>query len=171
MMLQTERATRGARRAFVCHQALLADWTQELSRLGVRLKLPELAGVDRTRFPHVDDFVDPELHRHRARWDMVDVPVPVRDLAQRVWELLEPLAENDMADDRERRVALDEARAAYAALYADAEAIAQSSVTAAKRRPAARSRARPSLRARLARRVPVRYRRRLRRAMRSVRRS
>jgi hypothetical protein len=175
--LETERATRGNRRAFVRYEDLLDDWPRELSRTAELLDLPALTGHGlRERFPQVDDFVDPTLHRTRVRWDELDVPAGVRDMAEEVWGLLQPLADpgGDTAEVHRR---LDAARAAFGSLYGEAEAISQSSVTAAKPRrkpkkpPPAAPDGPPPLRVRLARRVPAPYRRRLRRALRSVRRS
>jgi hypothetical protein len=156
VMLETEHLTRGAPRAFVRYEDLLADWAREIAALGARLDSAALRDVDRERFPQVDRFVDPTLHRSRVRWDELDVPPRVRDMAEEVWELVQRRDDLDPA-------ALDAARSAYVALYAEAEAIAQSSVTAAKPRRKRAKEPPPSLRVRLARRVPVRYRRRLRR--------
>ena len=64
------------------------------------------------------------------------MPAHVRELADEVWCALQPLADRD-ADVAAAERALDDARARYRALYAEAEAIAQSSVTAAKRRKGA----------------------------------
>jgi hypothetical protein len=164
VMLETEHATRGARRAFVRYEDLLADWAREVARVGTQLDSPVLAGIDRARFPQVDRFVDPTLHRSRVRWDELDVPARVRDMAEDVWRHVQSLA----APEGDARAALDETRAAYAALYGEAEAIAQSSVTAAKPRRRRAKEPPPSLRVRLARRVPVRFRRRLRRLLPSL---
>jgi hypothetical protein len=158
VMLETERLTRGAPRAFVRYEDLLADWSREIAAVGERLDSAVLRDVDRSRFPQVDRFVDPTLHRSRVRWDELDVPPRVCDMAEEVWELVQRLAA-DAADE----TGLDAARDAYRGMYAEAEAIAQSSVTAAKPRRKRGKAPPPSLRVRLARRVPVRYRRRLRR--------
>ena len=133
-MLETERATRGARRAFVRYEDLLADWRAR-GRPRRRAARPAAAARrrPRARSPQVDAFVDPTLHRNRVRWDELDVPGALRDLAEDVWAQLQPLADAD-GDTPAAAPALDEARAAYGALYAEAEAIAQSSVTAAKPR-------------------------------------
>jgi hypothetical protein len=130
----------------------------------------------RERFPSVDDFVDPTLHRNRVSFDDLDVPPLVRDMAEQVWQTLQPLADPD-GDTAGTHAALDEARADYARLYREAEAIAQSSVTAAKPRkkqPAAAKKPAPqppSLRGRIARRLPPPARRRVSRALRALRRS
>ncbi len=169
--LETERATRGKRRAFVRYTDLLEDWPREVNRLSDRLDLPTLAGVDRESSPAVEGFVDPTLHRNRLDWDRFDVPARVRDMAESVWLELQPLADPD-GDTPELHARLDAARAAYAELYKEAEDIAQSSVTAAKPRKkpakakATGPKAPPSLRVRVARRVPAPLRRRVRRALR-----
>jgi hypothetical protein len=175
--LETERATRGARRAFVRYEDVLEDWPRELGRVAELLDLPALEGGDlRERFPEVDRFVDPTLHRNRVGWHELEVPAPVRDLAERVWLQLQPLADPG-GDTQEVQRALDESREAYGRLYGEAEAVAQSSITAAKPRkkpkPAGQGSpgASPSLRVRLARRVPARYRESIKRARRSLRRS
>jgi hypothetical protein len=170
--LETERLTRDARRAFVRYDDLLADWSREVTRVGEQLRLPLLRDLDRSAFPAIDGFVDPSLHRNRATWDGADVPVRLRDLAEDAWNRLQPLADAG-GDTAAVRAALDEARGAFQALYAEAEQIAQSSITAAKPRGGGGRAAPPrppSLRGRVARRVPVRYRRMLRRAARSLRR-
>jgi hypothetical protein len=172
--LETERATRGSRRAFVRYEDLLDDWPREIARMATLLDLPALSGGDlRRRFPEVDEFVDPTLHRNRVRWDELDVPASVRDLAERVWGLLQPLADPG-GDTAEVHRALDDAGTSYRSLYAEAEAISQSSVTAAKPRRKPKKPAAPpplTLRVRLARRIPVRHRKRIKRAVRSLRRS
>ena len=173
VMLETEHSTRGTQRAFVRYEDLLGDWEREIRRVGELTGDTALAGLSRSDFPAVDEFVDPTLHRNRIGWEEHDVPERVRTLADDVWEQVQGLARpgGDASAARER---LDVARAAFVTLYAEAEAIAQSSATAAKRlppKPAAPPAPppTPSLRARLSRRVPVRFRRRVRTTLRSLR--
>ena len=169
--LETEHATRDGDRAFVRYEDLLVDWEREIRRIGRLIDSPVLSGAARERLPEVDRFVDPTLHRNRVRWDALDVPPRVRDLVEDVWRRLQPLAGDD-GDAPATRASLNEARTAYAAFYAEAETIAQSSITAAQRRGPQRAKRPgppPPLRVRLARRLPVRYRRRLRGAVRSLR--
>jgi hypothetical protein len=154
--LQTEHSTRDAQRVFVRYDDLLADWVPEIRRLGAALDVPALASVDHV--PEVDAFVDPTLHRNRTTWDDLDVPGPVRDLAERVWTQVQ-------AQDEP---ALDASRAEYRSLYGEAEAIAQCSIMAARAiKPKPKRKAAPkpppTLRVRIARRIPAPYRRRLRR--------
>jgi hypothetical protein len=158
--LETERATRGSKRAFVRYEDLLQDWTSEVRRVGEAIESPKLAAVERN--PEVDKFVDPSLHRNRIGWEELEVPAPVRDVAEEAWSRLQPLASGEDAH-------VDDIRDAYGALYAEAEAIAQSSITAAKPRKKPQKPGpppEPSLKGRLARRVPAPYRRRIKRALR-----
>jgi hypothetical protein len=154
--LETERATRGAKRAFVRYEDLMADWPRELGRMGELLEIPSLVGGDlRTRFAQVDDFVDPTLHRNRIRWEELDVPARVRDMAEEVWGLLQPLADPG-GDNAETHARLDAARASYGELYEEAEAISQSSVVAVrprKKRQNASPKPPPALTTRLRRRL------------------
>jgi hypothetical protein len=154
--LQTERSTRDAQRVFVRYDDLLADWVPEIRRLGEALDVPALASVEQV--PAVDAFVDPTLHRNRTTWADLDVPAPVRDLAERVWEQIQ-------AEDGP---GLDASQEAYRRLYGEAEAVAQCSIMAArtvKPKPKAKRAPKPppTLRVRIARRIPAPYRRRLRR--------
>ena len=159
VMLETERKTRELPRAFVRYEDLLADWERELRRAGTKLGDPLLMGMERSRFPQVDEFVDPTLHRQRRGWEGLEVPDRVRDMAERVWGELQPLAD-DGGDTADLRAALDSSHREYDDLYRDAEAIAQSSVTAVKPRKKAPP---PTLRVRVARRIPPGARKRLRR--------
>jgi hypothetical protein len=180
--LETERATRGSRRAFVRHEDLLSEWPRELRRVGELLELPTLAESSPERNPEVDAFVDPTLHRNRVGWDELEVPPRMRDMAEDVWRRLQPLADPG-GDTPEVHRSLDEAHAAFGDLYAEAEAIAQSSINAAKPRkkpakpkpaPAAtdgRPAPAPTLRSRAVRSLPAPARRGLQRAVRSLRRS
>jgi hypothetical protein len=166
--LENEHSTRGAQRAFIRYEDLLAGWRGEVGRMGELLALPQLADPDPTRAAQVDAFVDPGLHRNRVDWDELGVPPRVRDMAEHVWEQLQVLA-TPGGDAAPAHAALDEARSAFVELHEEAESIAQSSITAAKRGRKAGPAAPPSLRVRLARRVPARYRKRVRRALGRVR--
>jgi hypothetical protein len=171
MTLETERSTRGTRRAFVRYEDLMADWEREIRRVGELTGDGALAGVTRGAYPSVDAFVDPTLHRNRVHWDSHDVPESVRVLADDVWEQIQGLARPD-GDSPAAHEGLDRAHVAYTTLYGEAEAIAQSSVTAAKRGRAKRAAgpaAPPTLRVKLLRRIPAKHRRRLRSALQSLR--
>ncbi len=168
VMLETERFTRETRRVYVRYEDLLADWAPQLRRAGEILDIPRLASVEADHFPQVAEFIDPGLHRSRTRWDDLAVPASLQNMCEGVWERFELLAAPD-ADEPLVRAALDESRAVYAELYAEAEAIAQSSATAVKPRKRAAPKPPPpglrGLRIRVARRIPARHRRRVRRLL------
>jgi hypothetical protein len=173
--LETERATRGARRAFVRYEDLLTGWHGEVTRVGTLLDVPALARVEPERAAAVDAFVDPTLHRNRVGWDELDVPPRVVEMVEDVWRAVLPLAAPG-GDTPEARATLDGAADAYRAFYDEVEAIAYSSIAAVRPRrakPAAAPRpaaAQPSVRVRLARRLPASYRHRIRRALSALRR-
>ena len=129
IMLRTELQSRGLPRAFVRYDDLLADWAEQVSRVGRLLDEPVLGELDLTRRAAVDAFVDPQLRRQVRGWDDLDVPAGLRGLVDRTWDALVPLAADEDAGSR-----LDALRAEYEQLYADSEAIAQSSARAARAR-------------------------------------
>lgn len=120
--LLNERRTRGRGRAFVRYDDLLSDWRSTMNTVGERLKLPyRLDASDDS--PHVvDEFVDPTLRRVRVRWDELDVPQALSEIAERVWQALQAFVEPRGAI-AEARAQLNELRTEYDAMYADARAI------------------------------------------------
>jgi len=163
--LFTERATRDVPRLFVRYDDLLADWTREVTRAGEVLDLELVRSATPVELRSVHEFVDRDLRRSRTDWDHVTVPDGLRALAERTW----------LAANEERFEEFDALRAAYAELYAEAEAIAHSSIAAGRHAHPARNGAVPPAAAWLIRRVPVHHRRRLpatwrRRAIRALRR-
>lgn len=168
--LHTEQTTRQAPRAFVLYEDLLSDWASEVARVGELLSLSALAEVNSADRPDVGALVDPRLRRSAPGWGDMEIPHGLRSILDAVWSDLRRLAEPG-GDDGATHATLDEALAVYGRLYAEAEAIAQSSVTAAKPRrrpgPPAPERKSPVRRApaslplQIIRRIPRRYRRRV----------
>ena len=103
----------------------------------------------------VHEFVDRSLSRSRPDWGDLALPAALRAQADETWTLMSALADGEADLAR-----LDEVRAAFVALYEESEAIAQSSIEAARRRAAPAS-GLPVPAARLVRTVPRRYRRRI----------
>lgn len=153
-VLFTERATREGPRAFVRYQDLLDDWTRPLARVGDLLGLAVVRDAPALSIVQVHEFVDRSLSRSRTTWDDFEIPEPLREQADEVWALISRLAD-DGADDGSLTEQLEAARAAYIALYQDAEAIAQSSVVAGRRQAPGRRHGRAI---RLMQKVPRRYR-------------
>jgi hypothetical protein len=167
--LQTEAVTREAPRAFVRYPDLLEDWAREIGRVANGLGLTWLTELDRSAYPQIDSFVEPDLRRSADGWEDVSVPGALRELVEEAWKHVSRLA--DPGDEAVARAGLDAVRAAYPRLYAEAEEIAQSSITAAKpgggRKPSSRLRraahyGRRSVTLRAGRLLPRRHRERLR---------
>lgn len=137
LMLHTERATRGTRRAFVLYHDLLDDWTVAVSRLGEAFDLGPVKHADADRVDRIHRFVDPTLRRVAGGWEDLDVPEELRTLADQTWSQLVRLAAPG-GDTPAVQTALDALMARYTDYYADAEAVATSSVLAARRRAAER---------------------------------
>ena len=91
--LETELATRGARRAFVRYDELLADWSREISRVGGCSTFPGLSASIDLGIPQVESFVDPGLRRSTSGWDDVAVPAVLRDQVDDVWDQVSGLAQ------------------------------------------------------------------------------
>lgn len=124
--LDAERCSRGAARSFVRYTDLVADWRATLTGVGSALDLSYEPGLDVEPHP-VDEFIDPSLRRIRVDWDDVDVPTHLRDIGERAWEALSRLT-GDGADSAKGLAAVDEVRAEYAALQADALALSRHAV-------------------------------------------
>lgn len=152
--LYTERATRDSPRVFVHYEDLLDDWPRAVARVGETLDLDVIRDAPATAMRDVHGFVDRALSRSRADWDGMKIPAALRAQADEVWALVSALAD---VPDAPVAARLDAARAAYVALYAEAEAIAQSSIAAAARSRASAPVPRGAA-LRIVRRVPARYR-------------
>jgi hypothetical protein len=138
MMLHTERSTRGSARRFVRYQDLLIDWTVPLFDIGQRFDIDAVKKASANDVRRVHQFIDPTLRRVQLTWDDIEVPPRLREIAEESWQHLDRLADEggDTADVHAR---LDELRAAYAEMYAEAEALSQSTALAARREGTATS--------------------------------
>ena len=90
------------------------------------------------------------------------MPTAVREVVDTAWVRLQALA-GPGADDPAVLAPLDDSRAAYAQLYAGAEALVHSTIHARRARAAPP----PTFYLQIARRIPVRYRKLIRRALRA----
>lgn len=121
--LITERQTRGRTRAFVRYDDLLDDWRQVMKGIRQDFDLRFNTDVETGARHEVDDFVDPSLRRHRVTWGDLDVPVPLREIAEDTWRLCSRLGDRHGSDE-EAQAGLDELSDRYRSLYEDAAAIA-----------------------------------------------
>ena len=128
-LLVTERHTRGRRRSFLRYDDLLADWRTAMARVSSELGLGIEPVPEGT--PHeVDEFIDPQLSRHRLTWDDVPVLPELAAVADQVWAACERLADAG-GGDAEAEAAMDAAGERYAAMYRAAVHLAQDATTAA----------------------------------------
>jgi hypothetical protein len=129
--LVNELQTRGQPRAFVQYVDLLADWRATVRRVGEELRLHYPQAPRDTQDHVLDDFVDPGLRRHTVTWDELDVPLPLRNLAQGVWDAVVPLARPG-AVDADSSAALDELAPAYQRLFEQSADIAHDATEEAR---------------------------------------
>ncbi len=127
-LLVTESRTRGRRRSFLRYDDLLADWRTATARVSAELGLG-IATVPEGEAHPVDEFIDPQLSRHRLTWDDVRVLPELAAVADQVWAACERLADAG-GSDAEAEAVMDEAGARYAAMYRAAQQLAADSTTA-----------------------------------------
>ena len=156
--LFTERATRDSPRVFIRYDDLLDDWTHAVGRAAEALDLELVRSASPRAMRTVHEFVDSGLRRSRGDWDRLALPVALRAHAEEVWQLVSRLADDDSA---ELYGGLDDLRAAYGDLYAEAEALAHSSIAAARAAPTSANGRLPGPARWLVRRVPAHYKRRV----------
>lgn len=75
----------------------------------------------------MDDFIDPDLRRHRVTWQELDLPEYLQSMAEQVWDLLQVLAEHGGVDEESSK-RLDEIATSYAGVLNDAIGISQDAV-------------------------------------------
>ena len=132
--LFVERATREEARAFVRYDDLLDDWAQTVARLAQALDFPVVEEAPWRSLVRADEFMSGPLAERRD-WNPSDaLPDTLRNQAEEAWRLLSELARGD-ADVQALLDGLDRLRSAYVRLYAEAAAVADSSIWAAGRKP------------------------------------
>lgn len=132
-MVQTEIATRHAPRAFARFDDLLADWESVVANVCDTLDLDILQKASAQQLQDVRDLVDPKLRRSSGGWEGLDVHPEVAKLADETWELLDALVTASSDEVVGIRTRLEDIRSRYDELYAFAEMVADSSVSAARR--------------------------------------
>jgi hypothetical protein len=128
-LLTTERSTRGRRRSFLRYDDLLSDWRTAMGRVSAELGL-DIPVVPEGEPHPVDEFIDPQLSRHRLTWDDVPVPPELTAVADQVWAACERLA-GAGGSHAEAEASMDAAGERYAAMYRAAVQLAQDATTAA----------------------------------------
>lgn len=122
---ETERVTRGHRRAFVPYADLVGDWRTAMARAAVQLDV----AIGDTTAPHpVDDFIDARLNRSQVSWDDLEVSPQLQDLAERTWAAMSTLVVEP--HDEAAIAELERMHGEYVEMYEFAAAIALDETTA-----------------------------------------
>ncbi|MFP5335924.1 MAG: sulfotransferase family protein [Actinomycetes bacterium] len=125
-MLMAERGTRGLTRSFVRYDDLLSDWRDALSGPLTACGAPPPPAETHP----VDEFIDPDLSRHRLTWADLSVPDELRAVADDVWSALSALADARGADETQAaQNVLDDARTRYDAIYDAARQLVHDAIT------------------------------------------
>lgn len=114
-----ECSSRGGTRTFVRYDDLLGDWRTTMRAAAADLQI----GLDPESLvaPHpVDEFIDPDLSRHRLTFADLDLPAELECIAAAVWRACELLADGHGADTG-AEAEVDAARARYAVMYLAAQ--------------------------------------------------
>jgi hypothetical protein len=127
----SERETRGFPRAFVRYTDLLESWRPVLARLGEDLGLHYDVDLASGEPSPVDEFIDPDLRRHRVTWDELQIPAELQDVAQQIWDALEVLADAH-GDDASASARIAEQGERFARLFADSAAISHDAMEEAR---------------------------------------
>jgi hypothetical protein len=115
--LVTEARSRGARRAFIRYDDLLADWRTALGRVDTQLALDLPLAEERG----LDAFLDPGMRRSTLTWDDIVLPDWLRDLADDAWQQLGLLVADP--GDAAAAARMDKLRGLSDAHYAEAVAV------------------------------------------------
>ncbi len=138
----SERETRGERRAFVAYEDLLTDWRQVLVRLASDLDLTYDVDVAGGAASPVDDFIDPDLRRHRVTWAELRAPETLTAIAERVWADLRTL-ERAHGADASASADLDALAEVYAEVFTTSVDIAHDAVESERRQILDKARKQP----------------------------
>ena len=132
LMTGTERATRGDARTFVRYHDLLDDWSHVIDEVWARNGLP---GARPAPASDPGEFIDPGLRRQRLGWEDLELPSRLEELAVEAEAAFETLVSAPAGEEPQAVLGrLDDVRHSYAAYYAEAEAVAHSSIVAARQR-------------------------------------
>ena len=133
-VLFTERASRDLPRVVVPDPEVTDDWVTVTARIGDRLDLEPVLDASATAVRSTQRALD-QAPAAAEPTEQVALPPRLREQVDSVWGLLQRLVTDP--DDAEAHEALDQARTAYVAYYAEADAVARSSARAVAARQAA----------------------------------
>ncbi|HEY3015037.1 MAG TPA: hypothetical protein VGJ41_08005 [Nocardioides sp.] len=130
--LTYERSTRDQPRSFLLYDDLLDDWTGPIMRLGQALDLPAVleCGPQGIRRVHHTLAEQAPLPTSPVPLAESEAPTALVDLCAQAWAALQALTADPA--DAAAEAALDDVAEGYRLLYLEAEAVARSSINAAR---------------------------------------
>lgn len=132
MMLSAELASRDLPRAVIRFDDLLSTWRPTLSAAERPLSIPLTSAANEDQLRAADELVDPSLRRAAPGWGELELPARLRELAETAYQELDSRAVDPEAAASEKPEVLDEVREEYARYYRESEAVARSSIRAAR---------------------------------------
>jgi hypothetical protein len=132
MMLSVELASRDLPRAVVRFDDLLTRWQPTLGAAEEPLAVRLTSAATEEQVAAADELVDPSLRRAAPGWSELELPQNLRDLAERTYHELDARAVDPEVAGAEKPEVLDEVRSEYARYYRESEAVARSSIRAAR---------------------------------------
>ncbi len=132
LMQSVEFHTRDLPRATIKYEDLLTDWRAALAAAEQPLDLPLVSQATEDQIKEADSLVDVSLRRSTSDWSSHDVPESLRTLGERTYQALATASVGGAPAAVDSRLTMDELRAEYVELYRHSEAIARSSITAAR---------------------------------------
>ena len=126
--LISEAQTRGEPRAFVRYTDMLAGWRSVMRGVGSQLGIDYAVDLDAPN--PADEFIDPSLRRHEGGWDELGLPSDLQSVAEDTWGAVQALVDDPASAAAQDR--MDDCALAYRELVADASAMAQDWIHAAR---------------------------------------
>src|SRR5206468_7873570 len=113
----------------VHYSDMIDDWRSTMGRVADMLGLTYDVDLSAGEHHEVDDFIDAGLRRVQVTLDDLDVPAPLRDVAETVWRGLDALSRDP--EDTQAMRELDDARATYDQLFVHSMALVQDATESA----------------------------------------
>ncbi|CAM3313796.1 sulfotransferase [Nocardioides dubius] len=127
--LVSERHTRGRSRSFIGYADLLTDWRGEARRLSDELGVRWPGSIAPDVVSPVDEFITPDLRRVQVRWEDLEIPAELQQIAVEVWEAVLALRAAGGAD-AQQSAAMDALQLRYQELFERSGAISHDAVEA-----------------------------------------
>jgi hypothetical protein len=132
LVQSVEVRTRDLPRATIRYEDLLTDWQSTLLAAEGPLRLPLVSGASDAQVEDAGSLVDVSLRRSTADWTSHELPPELQTLGQSTYDAMSAAAVSGPEEPADVNEEMDRLRAAYVRLYRDAEAVARSTIVAAR---------------------------------------